>query len=405
MKPKLRPVDANLIDYQGQPVVLLRDLMRLSDQCVLVPQPLIPLLQLCDGTRDVAEVRAGFALRTGVWLSEAEATEILDGLDEALLLDNETFRAAHARALQAYRHAPHRRPSCAGGAYPDDARALRGLLQRYWDEAGEIAPLTEGLGLISPHIDYARGGPVYARVWKRAAHLARSAEVVVILGTDHKGYLGRLTLTRQNYASPLGVLPTALDVVDAVAEALGPEEVFADELHHKDEHSVELAAVWLQFVRAGRPVDFVPILCGPFQEFMENGSRPAADPRLVAAVDAIKHATAGRRTLYVAAGDLAHLGPAFDGPPLDTAAQARLQQDDERLLQPVLSSDPHAFFDDIRSNHNARNVCGVSPIYLALELMGDQTGEMVAYDRCPADADNTSAVSICGVVFSGSERV
>lgn len=401
MKPKLRPVDARLIEYQGQPVLLLRDLLGLSDQYVLVPQQLIPLLQLCDGSRDVDDLRVGVGLQTGIWLSAAEVDHVLSSLDNALLLDNEHFATAYREALDEYRQAPHRAPSCAGSAYPADAGALQRMLQRFWDEVGDVPPLAAGQGLISPHIDYARGGPIYARVWKRAAEIARAAEVVVILGTDHKGYPGRLTLTRQDYASPLGVLPTAQDVVDAVAEALGPDEVFADELHHKDEHSVELAAVWLQFVREGRPVDLVPVLCGSFHEFMEDGMTPAGDPKLAAAVTAIRQATAGRRTLYVAAGDLAHMGPAFEGEPLDAVAYATIRNDDEAMLNPVLRGDPNGFFEVIRHDKNARNVCGVSSIYLALQLMGHQPGELVGYDRCPADNHNTSMVSICGVVFNG----
>ena len=45
------------------------------------------------------------------------------------------------------------------------------------------------------------------------------------------------------------------------------------------------------------------------------------------------------------------------------------------------------------------NVCGVPPIYLALRMLGQVQGEQVAYDRCPADEDGTSLVSVCGVVW------
>ncbi|MFQ5613894.1 MAG: AmmeMemoRadiSam system protein B [Anaerolineae bacterium] len=403
MKPKLRPVDAQMIEYQDRPVILLRDPLGLTEQVMLVPQPLGPLLYLCDGSRDLDQLRTDLGLFTGIWLSSDEIEDIISSLAQALFLEDDHFAEAYRQALAEFRAAPHRAPSCAGSTYPDDPDALRTLLQKYWDQAGEVEPLPAGQGLISPHIDYTRGGPVYAQVWKRAAEMARAADVAIILGTDHKGFPGRLTLTRQSYASPLGVLPTALDVVDAVAQAIGPEEAFGDELHHQDEHSVELAAVWLQFVRDGRPVELVPILCGSFQTFMENGDAPAQDPKLAAAIQAIKQATAGRRALYVAAGDLAHLGPAFDGEPLDFIAHAQIRHDDELMLNPILSGDSNAFFDVIRRNRNARNVCGVSSFYLALELMGNQPGEMVAYDRCPADSQNTSIVSICGVVFNGQE--
>ena len=65
------------------------------------------------------------------------------------------------------------------------------------------------VGLISPHIDYPRGWRTYARTWQLAADAVEEAELVILLGTDHGGGAGALTLTRQNYATPWGVLPTA----------------------------------------------------------------------------------------------------------------------------------------------------------------------------------------------------
>jgi hypothetical protein len=40
------------------------------------------------------------------------------------------------------------------------------------------------------------------------------------------------------------------------------------------------------------------------------------------------------------------------------------------------------------------------PIYLALRVLAGATGEPAGYDRCPADANGTSFVSICGVVWN-----
>ena len=72
-----------------------------------------------------------------------------------------------------------------------------------------------------------------------------AADLAIIFGTDHSGGLGKVTPTRQSYATPYGVLPTANGIVDRLADALGEEEAFAEELHHRKEHSIELASVWL----------------------------------------------------------------------------------------------------------------------------------------------------------------
>jgi hypothetical protein len=255
-------------------------------------------------------------------------------------------------------------------------------------------------GLISPHIDYQRGGPVYAEVWRAAAQAAREADLVLLFGTDHQGSDGTLTLTRQSYATPWGVLPTDGEVVEALARALGEDWVFAEELYHRSEHSIELAAVWLHFVRGGGPVPVVPILCGHFGAFVEGRADPAGHRPFAIAVDLLHKVMASRRTLVVAAADLAHAGPAFgDAHGVDFIARAQLRNADERLLATVYAGDAAAFFEQLRQEGNRRHVCGLPPIYLALRLLEEARGEPAGYAVCPADPQGTSVVTIAGVIL------
>ena len=59
---------------------------------------------------------------------------------------------------------------------------LRRLFDRYLDQVNgarpPAAPPAMGHGVISPHIDYHRGGPVYAAVWQQAAAMAQAADLV-----------------------------------------------------------------------------------------------------------------------------------------------------------------------------------------------------------------------------------
>lgn len=397
--PKVRPVDVRPIVRNGRPYVLIRDPLRLSDQMLLVPQPLAPVLALCDGTRDLRAIRAALMVRYGVRVDEEALRALVAQLDAAYLLDNERFAEAHARALEAYRQAPFRPPTLAGEVYPADPEALRRLLRSFQEGLPEERPVETGRGLVSPHIDYARGGRTYARVWGRAAPFVREADLVILLGTDHYGEDGSLTLTRQHYATPFGVLPTARSIVEALAQALGEDRAFAGELRHRGEHSIELAAVWLHAVREGRPVELVPILCGPFASCIAEGRDPASDPRVGRVVGLLRAAAAGRRAVVVAAGDLAHVGPAFGGRPLDLRGRARLRAEDEALIERMCAGDAAGFFARIHEVQDCNNVCGVSPIYLALRVLEPTSGEAVAYELCPADEAGTSVVSICGVLW------
>jgi AmmeMemoRadiSam system protein B len=408
--PKLRAIDTRPMVKNGQPCLLLRDPLQLTDKTLIIPQQLAPVLALCDGTRENASaVSASLAVRYGVRLSPGAIEQLLSALDEACLLDNAHFIQARDRALAEYRQAPFRTPGLAGQSYPANADELHNLLQGYLDAVDDgddstgLAPRVGGL--VSPHIDYARGGPVYARVWKRAADMVQAADLAVVLGTDHYGGDKQLTLTRQHYATPYGVLPTARDVVEALAEAMGAEAAFAGELDHRSEHSIELAAVWLHHIRQRQPCELVPILCGSFGPFIRGEADIERDPVIGALSGAFQQATAGRRVVVIAAGDLSHVGPVFGGQPLGLVGRARLQAADDELIERMCHGDADGFLVAVQRTSDRNNVCGVPPIYLALRMLGAAQGERVAYDRCPADENGTSVVSICGIVLSITSRL
>jgi AmmeMemoRadiSam system protein B len=405
LKPKLRDVEAHFVNQPGQQGVLLSDPLRLVDQAILLPMALAPLLELCDGTRDAAALRASLAVRAGVQIGPSTLEQVLEQMDEALLLDNEHFAVAYASALNDFRTAPFRAPASAGQTYPADPDELEATLESYLREAEQTgqpvaAPEGEIRGMVSPHIDYGRGGRVYAGVWHAAAEAIKEAELAIVLGTDHIGGT-KLTLTHQRYATPWGVLPTASTIVDEVAQSVGPEVVFEKELHHLSEHSIELAVVWLHHMLGGRECQLVPVLCGGFEPFMESSRSPAEDADLKAALGVLREAAASRKTIVVAAGDLAHIGPAFgDGFAIDFLEKARLKGHDEELMGALCRGDENVFLQQIREEGDRHRVCGLPPIYLALWLLGGVEGRVTGYAQCPADQQGTSFVSVCGIVFS-----
>jgi len=403
MKPKLRPIDAHPIQHQGQLMLLLRDPLRLSDVTIAVPRALAPLLGMMDGTRDEGALEAALLLRAGVRLEPALLPRLLADLDGACLLDNERSIAAEKEALSAYRDAPFRPMTLDGASFPPEPDLASAVLQRYIDGLPPAAPFSQNgpvRGVISPHIDYPRGGPVYAEVWRAAAQAAAEAELVILFGTDHNGSDGKLTLTRQSYATPWGTLPTEVSIVDALAHVLGPEVAFAEELHHRGEHSIELVAVWLHFVRRGQPVPVVPILCGSFAAFIADQGDPASHQPFTAALGFLKTTITSRRSLVVAAADLAHMGPAFGDPyGLDFIGRAQLRSADERLLTTVHQGDATAFFEQLKAEGDRRHVCGLPPVYLTLGLLAQARGEPAGYALCPADPQGLSFVSIAGVIL------
>ena len=402
-KPALRPLDFQPVVYQGQQMWYLRDPLQLSELQLFVPPVMAHLLMYMDGTRDLDAVRAAFARDVGREAPAALVADALAQLDEALLLENERSRQARQAVMRAFRRQGVRPAALAGLGYPAEPQALAALFEQY-DAGEDLGDASwQGRAVVSPHIDYQRGGSVYAKVWRRAAKAIADAELVLIFGTDHNGGEGTITLTELPYATPFGQLPTAPIIVRSLAEALGEERAFDLELNHRAEHSVELSAVWLHYIcrRLGREAPrVVPILCGSFQHFVSNGRHPAQDKSMNAFVDALRAATIGQKVLAVASVDLAHVGPAFGDPqPFNARRRQALETSDRRLLGAIKAGRYDRFYDEIAAVQDRHRICGLSSTYLLLRYLGQAQGVEVAYEHCPADEKGASWVSICGMLL------
>ena len=402
-QPKVRPLISEWVQANGDLRLALRDPDELIEGTVFVTPALAPVLELCDGTHSLADMQAALTVRYGLSLPTATLESLIQKLDDALFLESERAEAARHDARESYRSAPCRPPALAGASYPADPDELRGMLAGFVSavEPPSCSNQSAVRGIVSPHIDYDRGGPVYARTWQHAQAAVREAEVVVILGTDHAGSPGLLTPTRQDYATPWGTLPTDQDALDHFEDGWGDDSLYDEELHHRREHSIELTAVWLHYMREGEPVALVPILCGSFLPFTAGDGSPRDDTQFAASIAALRNALAGRRVLVVAAADLAHMGPAFGDPqPLDRENRAELEQFDRGLLAEVCQGDAEDFLRLLQRSRDKQKVCGLPPIYAALQVLGPVSGHVLDYAQCPADGMGGSVVSVAGVVWT-----
>jgi MEMO1 family protein len=383
---------------------LLRDPLQLSQQQLIFPAALAQILPLLDGSRDLEAIRVAFGQSVGDDVPAELVASTIEELDAAFLLDNARAREEQEQHLARYRAQPFRAPTLAGLGYPDAIDELTSVLAGYEAQAGQVTARNwHGRGIVSPHIDYQRGGPVYASVWQHSHAAVAGADLILLFGTDHSGGPGTITLTMLPYATPFGILPTEPELLARLAAAIGPEQAFALELNHRHEHSVELSAVWLHYVyhQLGQPPPpMVPILTGSFQHFVGNGLHPRQDGTLTRFIETLQAETAGRRVVAVASVDFAHVGPSFGDPfVMDAARREKLRQSDTRLLTAIGAGDHSQFYDQIAAAGDRNRICGFSATYLMLRYLDGAEGTMVAYEHCPADEQNNSLVSICGLLL------
>jgi AmmeMemoRadiSam system protein B len=145
----------------------------------------------------------------------------------------------------------------------------------------------------------------------------------------------------------------------------------------------------------------VPILVGSFQHFITNGAHPTHDARLETLIETLKQETIGRRVLAVASIDLAHVGPSFgDMFQMDQPRRSELKVQDEALMAAAIAGDAENWYQQIASVQDRNRVCGFAPIYLLLRYIGPTSGYQIAYEQCPADPQDHSLVSICGLLLN-----
>ena len=400
--PKLRPLDFQPVYFQGQHMWFLRDPLNLSSEQILVPSELTPLFMYLDGTKNIKEIHRTFCLATGVQVPYQNILDAITRLDAACLLDNERSRKEIESQLSAYRAQAFRPPSLAGRGYPEDAQELSDYLNEFLTiKQSEPTQAWSGRGIISPHIDYHRGGPVYAQVWDRAAEGVSSADLVIILGTDHNGGADDITFTKLPYATPYGVLPIEEDVINKLAN--GQDSPFSEELHHRDEHSIELSAVWLHHTlkkQGLETIPMIPILIGSFHHYLNNGGHPENNQKFTWFVDSLKSLMSSRKVLVVSSVDFAHVGPNFGDPfPILGSKKSEIKAYDDQLISSAITGDSNGWFKKIADVQDRHRICGFSPTYFLLRTLGPTSGFQVAYDQCPADGENTSIVSISGLLI------
>ena len=417
-RPKLRPVEVSRVTHEGNDYFLLKDLRRFNDQSLMVPVPLGLYLQGIDGTNTLNEITKAAISGGAPEFPQETLDELISRLDDMLLLSNGKYSVEMEQRLDIYRSAPERTPALADLAYPSDTDDLRGYLDGFAfpymnDDAMADNDLPAGVELkavVSPHIDFERGGDSYGMIWEQVRDQLKDVELVVVFGTDHNGEGPRLTLTNQVYRTPLGMLDTDTELVDEIARILATDSTiddhpFADEFNHANEHSIELATVWLHRAIGNSDAKMLPILCGSFGGLLEDDALNIDDHPAISRVIRLLQSVAGeRRTIFIAAADLAHVGPAFGDTelmPKESEDRRRVESEDEVLMEAIVSGSRRRFFDAIRKNDDRNRICGFAPIYMTMWAADTTIGTWNGYQQCQADEEDTSFVSIAGAALFG----
>src|SRR5262249_17581130 len=166
---------------------------------VLIPfEGYVQIVRHFDGQSTLMEIQARVLREIGHFVAMKELEDLVRRFDEAMIIEGPAFEMFH----QQYRQARRRPAALAGRSYAATLRALRAQLEHLVMGCnGAGAPVVDGAappsglrGILSPHIDFQRGGPVYTWSYRELVERSR-ADTFVILGVAHQYCRRRFVLT------------------------------------------------------------------------------------------------------------------------------------------------------------------------------------------------------------------
>ena len=382
-----------------RPGLFIRDPYHYSDASLLVPPPLVPVLEWFDGQSSTLDLRAELVRITGeIQVGDIEQ-HLFDALNEAGFLENERYLTLKEGREASFAAEPIRVANFADSGYPAALPKLTAMLKK---QIGSSQGKDHTVAIAAPHASPDAGWSTYRAAYQALPPREQAGDVtVVILGTSHYGAPERFGLTHKNFSTPFGEARTNGALVKELVEA-APDSIALEDYCHAVEHSIEFQVVMLQHIY-GPDVRILPILCGPFARSIYESGLPEDTPRVARFFDALGNMAAreGRRLLWVLGVDMAHMGPRYHD---QLRARANLgemlaieQRDRERIAK-ITEADVAGYWSLVQERHDDLKWCGSAPFYTFMKAMPSAKGELLDYHQWQIDPQ--SVVSFGALRFS-----
>jgi AmmeMemoRadiSam system protein B len=403
--PKLNPIEAFPVEHEGQRVICLRDPNRVSEKVMLISPETVFIISLFDGINSREEIQAKCEERFGERVPSEEMEQLINQLDDALFLDSKKFKEYNNKIVEDFHSSIIRPSSQAGLSYPKDIVELNSWFQKFFDEARDsdtyVRPVGTLKGLISPHIDFTRGGHLYAKAY-RELHEGCEADTYIIFGTSHYAEVDNpFILTRKSFETPLGISDTNNELIDSLVRDCN-WDLFDGEIAHRTEHSIEFQVAVLQYVlREKKNYKIVPILCNSFYNLVQEGKSPLEDKRISLFLESLSKIISelGDRAFIIAGVDMAHVGPKFgDRDKVDDITLRKIKERDINSLEYTERLDAEGFYRSVEEEKDWRKICGLSSIYATLNTLQAKRGVLLGYDQA-LEPDTGSVVTFASLGF------
>ncbi len=247
-----------------------------------------------------------------------------------------------------------RYPAVAGQFYEGDPKTLRKQIERCFFHPlgpGRLPELGSGRkikGMVVPHAGYMYSGPVAAHAYSALAKDGLP-QGFVIIGPNHTGYGLDISMTNEDFSTPLGTVGIHRGILSKLQET----GVKMDPVAHRFEHSIEVQLPFLQYLHT--EISMVPI------------TMLAQDMKSAVGLGrSIAQAIEGEDVVVIASTDFSHYVP-------KEVAVAK----DQKAIEAILSLDVQKFYEVVRDE--GVSMCGYGPVAAMLTAVHGKHATLLKY--------------------------
>ena len=246
-----------------------------------------------------------------------------------------------------------RRPAVAGQFYPGRKEGLMHLIKESF--IGELGPgevpkvpekrTRKIVGAVVPHAGYVYSGQVAAHTYSEIVKDGFPSTFVII-GPNHTGLGTLISVSDEDFETPLGVVKNDVKLTKAVWKGI----IDKDRESHEYEHSIEVQLPFLQYF--GIEFKLTPIV-------MSGHSYESAREVGEIVADAIK--STGTDAVIIASSDLTHAGFRYgQTPPKGKSVKEFANMQDEKAMAAIEKFDAKGLIETVEDNNIT--MCGYGPV-------------------------------------------
>ncbi len=398
--PKLRSdLSIKIINDDSRKFIILSDPKEYTAEKISLPLEISVFLQFLDGSQTIENIINSLK---GLELSDKDIKAYLDliyYMEILGFLESPTYYALK-EDWDKYYASPIRSAVCAGYSYPDTPEMLKKMFGAMESLAAGYKTERPADAIIAPHLDFRTGldtMKAYALAYNNIKE--SDADTFIIFGTAHYRSTFNFMLSEKNFDTPLGIVETNIELINEM-KSINQSIVYIDEQAHRFEHSIEFQVVLLKYFFENKNFKILPVLVGSYYDYIQKKQLPSEDNNFNTFIKTLKQAIENLKIkpLYIASGDLAHIGRKFNDNFDAEEKFMELTEADGIIIEKLKNCELNDFFNYIIQQNDKWKVCGTAPFYALLSAVKPKRGYSLQYGIYD-EKETKSAVSFASLAF------